>query len=85
MILLDRAVWVFPGTAILVVTETDDPAVIGTAWDLGASYVHAPPQPLAWLPGIVAGLMESALSRRRVVSVNLDRREVANDGGPAGS
>ena len=29
----------------------------GLAWDLGAAYVHLPPQPHERLPGIVAGLM----------------------------
>jgi DNA-binding NarL/FixJ family response regulator len=81
MTLLERVTWIFPGTAVLVVSDRDDPATIGMAWDLGASYVLSPPQPWQRIPEIIAGLMESTLRPRR--PANLEKREVECDGGSA--
>jgi hypothetical protein len=59
MALLEQAAWLFPDTAAVVVGDGDNPALAGLAWDLGASYVLAPPQPRNHLAPVVAGLMGS--------------------------
>jgi len=51
--LLERATWLHPDTATIVVGETANPALAGLAWDLGASFVLLPPQPLELLPELV--------------------------------
>jgi hypothetical protein len=43
--------------AVVVVGDADHARLAGLAWDLGASWIHLPPQPPADLPLIVAGLM----------------------------
>jgi hypothetical protein len=58
--LLDQITWLFPSTATVVVTDTDNAVLAGLAWDLGARYVLSPPQPRDQLPSLVAGLLESA-------------------------
>jgi hypothetical protein len=39
-----------PDTAVIVVGDSDYPALATLAWDLGASYVLQPPQPVEVLP-----------------------------------
>jgi DNA-binding NtrC family response regulator len=55
--LLERAVWLYPDAAAVLVGDGDQPHLAGLAWDLGAAYVLLPPQPRERLPEIVAGLM----------------------------
>jgi hypothetical protein len=57
--LIDRAHWLRPDAAIIAVGERDDPALTALAWNLGATYVLAPPQPLGNLPQLVDHLMKS--------------------------
>lgn len=55
--LLERASWLFPETAIIVVGDTNYPGLAGLAWDLGARFVLFPPQPLELLPELVRSLL----------------------------
>jgi hypothetical protein len=55
--LLDRVGWQAPGAATVVVGDGDQAALAGLAWDLGAGYVHFPPQPRELLVEVVAGLL----------------------------
>jgi hypothetical protein len=55
--LLERAAWLFPEAATVLVGDVDHPALAGLAWDLGADYVLFPPQPRDLLGEIVAALM----------------------------
>jgi hypothetical protein len=57
MTLLERVRWLHPETACVVVGDADHGRLAGLAWDLGAAYVHLPPQPRDSLPEIIAGLM----------------------------
>jgi hypothetical protein len=43
-----------------VVVDAAPSPLIGAAWDLGAAYVHHPPQPHELLAEVVAGLMGAA-------------------------
>jgi hypothetical protein len=47
----------FPEIVKVVVTDTDDPALLGLIWDLGAGAVLSPPWTPADLAELVAGLM----------------------------
>jgi hypothetical protein len=58
--LLERVAWLFPDAACVLVADSDHARLAGLAWDLGASYVHAPPQPREHLPEVVAALMPAA-------------------------
>jgi hypothetical protein len=55
--LLDRVAWLAPEVRTVVVGDGDNAALAGLAWDLGAGYVHFPPQPRELLVEVVAGLM----------------------------
>jgi DNA-binding response OmpR family regulator len=55
--LLDRVNWLAPGAATVVVGDGDHEALAALAWDLGAGYVHFPPQPRELLVEVVAGLL----------------------------
>jgi hypothetical protein len=55
--LLESVRWLYPETACVLVGDADHARLAGLAWDLGAAYVHLPPQPRDTLPEIVAGLM----------------------------
>jgi len=57
--LLERVSWLFPTTATVVVTDTENAALAGLAWDLGACAVLVPPLPRDQLPDLVTGLMAS--------------------------
>jgi DNA-binding NarL/FixJ family response regulator len=48
-----------PETAVVVVGETDNPALAALAWDLGAKCVLQPPQPIELLPEIVSRLLSA--------------------------
>ena len=55
--LIEQVRWRHPHVAVVVVGDAEHARLAGLAWDLGAAYVHLPPQPHERLPGIVAGLM----------------------------
>jgi hypothetical protein len=58
--LIDRARCRQPEVTVVVVGDADHARVAGLAWDLGAAYVHLPPQSRDGLLSIVAGLMDVA-------------------------
>ena len=64
MPLLEQVTWLYPDTATVVVSELDNPALAGLAWDLGARCVLFPPQTRDQLPGVVAGLMEAMMPKK---------------------
>ena len=55
--LLERITWLCPEAAVVVLADHDTARLAGLAWDLGVSYVLAPPLSREHLPEIVAGLM----------------------------
>ena len=55
--LLEQAHACMPGTATIVVGEADNPALVGLAWDLGATYTLFPPTPVERITEIVAKLL----------------------------
>lgn len=57
--LIDRACWLRPDAAIIAVGERDEPAMTALAWNLGATYVLAPPQSIGVLPQLVGHVMKS--------------------------
>jgi hypothetical protein len=57
--LMDRVHWLRPDAAIIAVAERTDPALTALAWNLGATYVLAPPQPLSALPKLLGPMMAS--------------------------
>jgi DNA-binding response OmpR family regulator len=58
--LLERVAWLCPDTPVVVVSGAADDELTGLAWDLGADYVVAPPQPREAVLPVVVGLMETA-------------------------
>jgi hypothetical protein len=58
--LLGRLTWLCPEATTIAVSNVAGDELAGLAWDLGAAYVLAPPQPRDALLPIVLGLMESA-------------------------
>jgi hypothetical protein len=60
--LLERVAWRFPETACLVVSETEDPTILGLAWDLGASHVITGPS-LELLPRLAAAFLRTTLKQ----------------------
>jgi hypothetical protein len=46
-----------PGTPTIVVGETDNPALAGLAWDLGATYALFPPTPVDRITELVLRLL----------------------------
>jgi hypothetical protein len=57
--LLERVTWLCPDTVSVVVSDIDNAALTGLAWDLGAAFVLCPPLPREHLPELVTGLMET--------------------------
>jgi DNA-binding NtrC family response regulator len=57
LVLLERAAWLYPDAAAVLVGDGDPSQLADLAWDLGAAYVLLPPQPRERLAEIVAGLM----------------------------
>ncbi len=57
--LLERAGWLFPESAVIVVGDSHYPGLAGLAWDLGARFVLFPPQPLELLPDLVRSFLPS--------------------------
>jgi DNA-binding NarL/FixJ family response regulator len=60
--LMQRIAWRFPETACLAVAESDDPAVLGLAWDLGARHVLHGPGSMDMLPTLAAAFLNKANS-----------------------
>jgi hypothetical protein len=58
--LLGRLTWLRPEAATVAVSSVASADLAGLAWDLGATYVLAPPQPRDGLLPVVLGLMETA-------------------------
>src|SRR5262249_52501647 len=58
--LLERAAWLCPEAAVVVVGDTADPALAGLAWDLGASFVLFPPQARELLPDLIASFLQAS-------------------------
>jgi DNA-binding response OmpR family regulator len=58
--LLGRLTWLCPGATAVAVSSVASAELAGLAWDLGADYVLAPPQPRDALLPVVLGLMEAA-------------------------
>jgi hypothetical protein len=58
--LLGRLTWLCPAATTVAVTGVASAELTGLAWDLGADYVLAPPQPRDALLPVVLGLMETA-------------------------
>lgn len=63
--LLEQVHWLCPEAATVVAGDTENPALAGLAWHLGASYVLFPPQPPDLLPVVVTHLMEARINERR--------------------
>ena len=55
--LIEQTAWLFPDVAIVVVLDRDEAMLGELAWDLGATFVLAPPQPRERLLDVVANLM----------------------------
>jgi DNA-binding response OmpR family regulator len=53
-----------PQAALIAVLGVSQPELLGLVWDLGATYVLAPPTPRDSLLTLVLGLMESAGAER---------------------
>jgi hypothetical protein len=58
--LFGRLTWLCPEATAIAVSNVASDELAGLAWDLGASYVLAPPQPRDALLSVVLGLMETA-------------------------
>lgn len=61
--LLDEAATAHPDVPIIVVTDTEDAALMSLILDLGASYVLMPPQPRNALPELVERMMRAEQER----------------------
>ncbi len=55
--LLEAVHATLPGTATIVVGESDNSALTGLAWDLGATFALFPPTPVDKITAIVASLL----------------------------
>jgi hypothetical protein len=58
--LLGRLTWLCPEAWTVAVSSVASAELTGLAWDLGATYVLAPPLPRDALLPVVLGLMEAA-------------------------
>jgi DNA-binding response OmpR family regulator len=58
--LLDRLTWLCPEVRAIAVSNVASEELVGLAWELGAAFVLAPPQPRDILLPLVLGLMETA-------------------------
>lgn len=55
--LLDEAAYLYPETAVVVLTGADDAALAELAWDLGAHCVLAAPLPVELLTSVVVKVL----------------------------
>lgn len=58
--LIERVAWLFPETAVFVVTDAGQDALAALAWDLGARYVCATATARSALPEMVETWVRSA-------------------------
>jgi DNA-binding NarL/FixJ family response regulator len=56
--LLKRVCWCFPEVPVVAVTDSDDPALIGLTWELGAAYVLSGRWSPQHLSEVISGLMK---------------------------
>ena len=49
-----------PGTATIVIGETNNPVLAVLAWELGATFVLFPPTPVEWLSDLLASMLAEA-------------------------
>jgi hypothetical protein len=56
--LVEEVARLAPDVALVVVTDTDNPALAALAWDLGACCVLGPAQPIELLPEIAVKLLQ---------------------------
>jgi DNA-binding NarL/FixJ family response regulator len=54
---LEQVGWRFPETACLVVSDTDNPTLLGLAWDLGARHVLPAAEFRDQLPALAAAFL----------------------------
>jgi DNA-binding NarL/FixJ family response regulator len=54
---LKRICWFFPDVPVVAVTDSDDPALVGLTWDLGAAYVLSGRWSSQHLSEAISGLM----------------------------
>ena len=66
--LFGRLTWLCPEAAAIVVSNVASEELAGLAWDLGATYVLAPPQPRDALLSVVLSLMEAAKGEGRLMA-----------------
>jgi DNA-binding response OmpR family regulator len=64
--LLDQVAWLCQDVAIFAVSDAENPALSSLAWELGATYVHAPPSSRGELPSLVVHAMESLIASMKV-------------------
>jgi DNA-binding NarL/FixJ family response regulator len=62
--LLKRIGWYFPEVPVVVVTDSDDPALIGLTWELGAAYVFSGRGLSQHLAEAIGGFMKPPASHR---------------------
>jgi DNA-binding NarL/FixJ family response regulator len=55
--LLEQTAWLFPETAVIVVCDADNPALVELAWDLQARFVLQPASARELLPSVVEGFL----------------------------
>ena len=60
--LLEQVHACLPKTASIVIGETDNPALAGLAWELGATYVLFPPTPNERIAELVSRLLSVSTS-----------------------
>ena len=70
--LLERASWLFPDTATVMVGDTVDPVLAGLAWDLGATIVLSPSQLRHALPEVLSRLLEPAQASPKATTLDED-------------
>jgi len=87
MTLLDRVSWLCPDAATIVVTETDHPALVRMAWELGAAYVHCLSASRGDVPVLVGHAMEALIAEAGAISPPRDseNRKDAEEGGESGT
>jgi hypothetical protein len=61
--LLERAAWLHPAAAVVVVGDSDHAVIAGLAWDLGARVVLIPAPDQALLQETVVGLLQPEVGR----------------------
>ena len=58
--LLDEVHTCLRGTAIVAISETDNPVLAGLAWDLGATFVLFPPTPAEVIGEVIERILAAA-------------------------